>query len=402
MQSLEQQLDSLRVLTRQWVDEPVDCAGLSTEKPQTPTLPAALPQIPKILQKRQIFSKQTLQRVGLGVGLALSLVVASAMAVVHQRYSDRSLSNIPLQTEAVDGHTWTGEGISFHQLDGDHFDVSFKLSEGEQETQLVLRDIDLTLLIPEVPVSAQGNEDLTKWFLTEREFNRQRVIFEPGSEHIDLPDGVGGYAGEDVAIALTNNCLGAGYWELAVSAFNEDGELEKIYQGYFTFPSGVYTEIVSWLNPSNYWQQARTMEAWPGFSFLSGLPFALDELRQVDAETVVPITDLKTEEIISANEQIKKENLIVYANDTDKESIRTWEDIRQADLKFQSFVTPGIYDESRLWESDFSQLSTVVGATGRQITLAISESSNVERLDSEQPLVEVEIEFENEAGELRQ
>ncbi|MEM6598001.1 MAG: hypothetical protein AAF635_07510 [Cyanobacteria bacterium P01_C01_bin.69] len=343
------------------------------------------------------------------MGFALSVGITSSVAVAHQRYSDRSLFNIPLQTEAVEGHTWTGEGISFHQLDGDHFDVSFNLS-GDQDAQLVLRDIDLTLMIPEVPVTAQGNPDLTRWFLTEREFNRQRVIFEPGSTHIDLPDGLDGYNAEDLSIALTNNCLGAGYWELAVSAPNGEGELEKIYQGYFTFPRGVYAEIVSWLNPSSYWQQARTMEAWPGFDFLSGLPFALSELRTVDAETVVPVTDLKTEEIIAKNEQIKKESLIVYADGTDADDIRTWEDIRQADLRFQSFVTPGIYDESRLWESDFSQLKTVVSAVGRQITspladVPFSDEANVEDISvtdsQQQALVEVELDFESEAGELR-
>ena len=68
---------------------------------------------------------------------------------------------------------------------------------------------------------------------------------------------------------------------------NEQGEAEKIYQGYFTFSRGAYAEVVSWLNPSSYWQQVRNMEAWPGFNFLSGLPFAIDELRQVTAETAV-------------------------------------------------------------------------------------------------------------------
>ena len=354
-------------------------------------------------------SRRRLRQVAIGVGLTLSLGVASGVAVIHNRYRDRALSRIPLLTEAVDGHAWAGEGISFQQLEGDQFDVSFSLSQGKANNasansddvaQLVLRDIDLTLLMPEVPVHAQRNEALTRWFLTEREFNRQRVIFEPGSPHIDLgkdlPAELAGYDPEDLSIALTNNCLGAGYWELAVSVAGEDGSSEKIYQGYFTFPRGVYAEIVAWLNSSAYWQQARTMEAWPGFRFLSGLPFSLETLRQVKAETAVPVTDLKAEEIIATDEQVKKQNLIVYADGTNGEDMRTWEDLRQADLKFQSFVPPGIYDASRLWKSDFSQLATVVGATGRQITSTLP----LESLD-QSALLEVEIDFESEAGALR-
>ncbi len=354
-------------------------------------------------------SRRRLRRVAIGVGLALSLGVTSAVAAVHQRYRDHTLSHVPLLTEAVEGHGWRGEGISFQQLQGDQFDVAFSLSQGEADSastggddmaQLVLRDIDLTLLMPEVPVHAQSNEALTQWFLTEREFNRQRVIFEPGSTHIDLgedlPAELAGYDPEDLSIALTNNCLGAGYWELAISVAGKDGSSEKIYQGYFTFPRGVYAEIVAWLNSSAYWQQARTMEAWPGFRFLNGLPFSLETLRQVEAETVVPVTDLKTEEIIAADEQVKKQDLIVYADGKSGEDMRTWEDVRQADLKFQSFVPPGIYDESHLWESDFSQLATVVGATGRQITPTLPLDSIAKGA-----LREVEINFESEDGELR-
>ncbi|MGD1898350.1 MAG: hypothetical protein ACFB16_15510 [Phormidesmis sp.] len=410
MQSLDQQLDSLNVATHQGTVEPVDQAGSDLRGKETAQ--ASLEPSKEWTQQK---GRRWLQRrIAIGLGLALSAGVTSAVAIVHYRYSDRTLDSIPLMTETIENHTWQGNDISFEQQDGNIFDVSFTLSSSgadsggtdsggadgadakgavnsETETQLRLRDIDLTLFMPKVPATARNNKDLTQWFLTEREFNRQRVIFEPGSTHIDLPTGLAGYRAEEISISLTNNCLGAGYWEIAVSALNEEGNSEKIYQGYFTFPRGVYAEIVSWLNPSHYWQQARTMEAWPGFRFLSGLPFALDELRQVDTETVVQVSDLKTENIIAADEQIDKETLIVRPDADSNRRIQTWEDLRQSDLKFQSFVSPGIYDETRLWASDFSQLSTVVGATGRQITSALSDDS----------LVEVEIDFENDAGELR-
>lgn len=409
-QNLQQQLNSLDALKRPYIGNPVDRMGMgpgtTTAAPnlvtQAPGLPRSPLELPGLLKRwlrqsarrsQPVRGKQ-LKRVALGLSVVLSLGVIAGAAAVHQRYGDRALSNLPLFTETIEGQTWTGEGITFSQRNGSQFDVSFELSEAgsDELTQLVLRDIDLTLLVPEVPEMARGNQDLTRWFLTEREFNRQRVIFEPGSEHIELPAGLEGYAAEEVSIALTNNCLGAGYWELAVSVLNDQGDTEKIYQGYFTFSRGAYAEIVSWLNPSTYWQQVRNMEGWPGFNFLSGLPFALNELREVTAETAVPVTDLKTEEIIAAKEQIKKANLVVYADDIEAANIRTWEDLRQADLKFQSFLKPGIYDPDRLWDSDFGQLSRVVGAVGRQIRSPLADRS----------LVEVQVDFSSEAGELRQ
>ncbi len=402
MHSIDQQLNSSNATKQEGVTEPAD--RLSDQKQTFQSERRGQRPFRRSPRKRGTWLRR-LRWVAVGVAITVVIGATGTLATVQDRYSDRTLSNIPLTTEAVEGHSWTGRDISFQQLKGDQFDVSFNLSQsessgsessGDEDFQLSLRDIDLTLLMPEVPVSARNSETLTRWFLTEREFNRQRVIFEPGSTHIDfgkgLPTELSGYGPKDLSVALTNNCLGAGYWELAVSMVGENGNSEKIYQGYFTFPRGAYAKIVSWLNNSDYWQQARTMEAWPGFHFLSGLPFSLETLRQVNAETAVPVTDLKTEAIAAVDEQVKKQDLIVYAEGTNAEEIRTWEDIRQADLKFQSFVPPGVYDESRLWNSDFSQLATVVGAMGRQITSTLPALST-----ATESLIEVEIDFENNA-----
>lgn len=329
---------------------------------------------------------------GIGLGVVLTLGLIAPLAVAYNnRYGSHSLMGIPLFNEPIEGQNWKGEGVSFQQLENDKYDVSFNLSEGGPAVQLALRDIDLNLFIPQVPDSARGNKDLTRWFLTEREFNRQRVKFEPGSPHIELSEAFADYAPEDISVSLTNNCLGAGYWELAVFYEPENGDSKKLYQGYFTFPRGEYAKMVAELNPTKYHQVARTMEAWPGFRFLSGMNFNLNELRQVNSETQIPVTDLKTEQILAVDEQVKKANLIVYPDGSSADSLRTWEDLRKTDLKFHGFVTPGIYDEEVLWDSDFKQIANVTGATGRQISSPMSEKE----------LIEVEIGFEGEAGEIR-
>ncbi|MEM9808232.1 MAG: hypothetical protein AAF959_23440 [Cyanobacteria bacterium P01_D01_bin.56] len=322
------------------------------------------------------------------MGLATLTLMSTAVGGVYQRYGQSSLADIPLQTEAVEGHRWVGEDITFEHRNGHQFNVSFTLHQGGSPTELKLQDIDLSLMIPTVPATAHGNQALTQWFLTEREFNRQRVIFESGSPHIQLPTGLGDYAPENISIALTNNCLGSGYWELAIYNQTETGN-EKIYQGYFTFSRGAYAGLVNQLNPTSYWQQARTMEAWPGFKFLSGLKFDLSALRTVEAEQTVPVQDLKSEPILAAKEQLSKADLIVYANG---DTAHTWEDLRQIDLAFQSFVPPGIYDPERLWASDFSQLAEVTQATARQVVSPLDQK----------PLKEIQLNFANTDGELRQ
>lgn len=326
----------------------------------------------------------------LSLGVALTALTVTGGFFVGLRYGDH-LTDLPFQTEPIQGQKWVGDSISFEQQKDYQFDISFRLDDGQHPSQLMLKNIDLSQFIPKAPLTAKDNPSLTRWFLSEREFNRQRVIFSADSEHVQLPEEFAHYTPANLSIALTNNCLGAGHWELAILNQTSEGESEKIYQGYFTFPRGAYANLVSQLNHTAYWQQARAMEAWQGFHFLSGMAFDLDSLRRVNYEQRVPISDLSWEPIITENEQLKKADLIVYADDRSNEEIKTWADLRKSDLNFQSFVSPGIYDSKRLWASDFSQISTVKGAIAREISSPLSEKK----------LTEVEIEFANLQGDAR-
>ncbi|MEM6252374.1 MAG: hypothetical protein AAF821_05575 [Cyanobacteria bacterium P01_D01_bin.156] len=360
------------------------------QPPLKKTNPILNPEVNEFLNRMSLTPASWAKLRKWGIGLTALAFVGTATGVVYQRYGQSSLAELPLETEAIEGHSWVGEDITFEQIENYQFNVDFTLNHGDTTTKLRLQDIDLSLMIPTVPTMARDNEALTQWFLTEREFNRQRVIFETGSSHIQLPTGLGNYALEDISIALTNNCLGAGYWELAVYAQTETGN-EKIYQGYFTFSRRAYADLVHQLNPTRYWQQARTMEAWPGFRFLSGLKFSLSNLRTVESEQIVPVDDLKSEEILIAREQESKAGLIFNPNG-ENSRIRTWEELRQTALAFQSFVPPGIYAPRHLWKSDFSQLTEVTQATARQIVSPLAEKS----------LTEVQLNFANAEGELRQ
>lgn len=332
-------------------------------------------------ESKNIFKKS--QRILLWAWLPL-LAAGVGVGAVY-RYSDHNIEQMALQTPDEES-VFTGSNISF-QLD-DNFqtnfqtDVAFDIAGPDGETTLHLRDIDLSRFIPQVPEMAEGNPELTRWFLTEREFNRQRVMFSVGSEHIDVPGGFGGYSEDQLSIGLTNNCLGAGYWELAIYAETPTGR-ETVYQGYFDFAKGTYADMVSQFNSTSYISQARNMEAWPGFRFLNGMAFDIGALRTVTSESEVEATDWADEEIMAFGEQEKKANLIIG-----EIAGPTWADLRASDLKFQTFVPPGIYDPDIHWGSDYTQISTLDRVIGREIESPLTTD----------PLKEVELVFDGSQG----
>jgi len=321
--------------------------------------------------------------------LAASVLSLSAIAgFVYLRYGNFNSTQIPLQTESVQGSNLVGENISFYRAPNSLYNIEFEISQNGQSTPILLNNVDLRLMIPQIPASIRGNQALTQWFLTEREFNRQRVIFSAGSPEIYLPDGFMGYSSEEISIAVTNNCLGAGYWELAVFAETSEGK-QKIYQGYFDFPKGAYSRLVSELNGVSSWDHAPSMEAWPGFNFYSGMPFDLDAIRTAKRRYLVDAQDLKHENILATNEQISKAKLMVVNQPL--ETLETWEDLHQANPKFQSFVPPGIYNPNKLWKTDYSQISHLQSATAKTIESPLANEE----------LLELELTLKSQSGKLR-
>lgn len=336
--------------------------------------------------------KSILKPILYSAGATAVLVISVASGSAYHHYSQTDIGNISLETEAVKGHAYKGQLIHFEQVQGGTYDISFSLRHQQSHTELTLKDINLSLMIPMAPMRARHSKNLVRWFLSEREFNRQRIIFAAGSSHIKLSDGLGGYRSEQISISLTNNCLGAGHWELAVSAVDESGESQKVYQGYFDFPKGAYAELVAQANATSYLAQARTMEAWPGFRFLSRLPFDLASLRQVNEARSVAATDLATEPVLVAEEQMDKAKLMVTES---SEALLTWANLRSSKITYQSFVPPGIYLPERSWDSDYSQIAHLQGAVVRNITLPNASQTSAESL------VELELTFKNEAGQMR-
>lgn len=330
-----------------------------------------------------------LKKTALCSGGVLSLLLAiSASTFLYKRYFNYDLTKIPLSTNQENTVTYSDGNISFSQVNGMTFNVSANLVNDESSATVDLKNIDLGLFIPTLPEAVRSDENLKKWFLSEREFNRQRVVFAAGSPHIEVKTGKG-LDQNNVSIQLTNNCLGAGYWELAVYT-EQNGQEEPLYKGFFTFPRGSYRQLVETANNTSYWKHARSMEGWLGFNFNKGLPFNLNATRTVQSEYQVTAKYPQDEAILTAGEQEKKAKLVVYG-DTDQ-PLKTWGDIKKSNVQFQSFLAPGSYAKSSLWSTNYREITNFSGAVVRDIS---------SKLSSDRSLQEIELSFENDQGETR-
>ena len=321
-------------------------------------------------------------------GIIFGLLLVGA-GTYQMRYGNTSLEKIAMSYQEIQDAGYSIDKISLQSVDKEelHYNLNFKLQKDGREIAISLDDIDLSLMMPSAPESARGNAELVKWFIMEREFNRQRVVFKADSPHLRVK-GNEQLEEKNISVHLTNNCLGAGYWELAVFA-EENGVTEKIYQGFFDFPRGSYKDLVETVNAESYWKHARGIEAWyPGTTFFKGQTLDFSTVRDVKRERQVSVRDLKDEAILIVAEQEKKAKLIV---DDTQENWQTWDDIRNSQVQFQSFVTPGIYDRDKLWPSNYREIANLTDAVVKDIESPLSEKS----------LNEIDFYFQSEAGKTR-
>lgn len=322
-------------------------------------------------------------------GLAAVLPIAAAVGFLGIRYSlfENDFSYASANLSEYKAQESLGKKISFRQVEENLFNISVELAIDGSPASFSLEGIDLSLFIPAPPVSARSNQKLAQWFAAEREFNRERVIFDASSPHLRLPE-LAGYEPEDISVALTNNCLGAGYWEVAVYA-EKNGVKNTLYEGYFTFPRGLYREVFETASGSSYWQHVRNLEAWPGFQFFQGNSLDLAHLRTVRQETEVDYRHFQQEKILVESEQENKQKLIV--NKGAELPLETWQDIVAADIEFQTFIPPGIYQQSKIVAPDYAEIAELKSAAVREIASPLAEK----------PLQELELQFRSEAGETR-
>jgi hypothetical protein len=232
-----------------------------------------------------------------------------------QRYSNRKLTVI--------------------KRDETHFD--FVLEPTNQKTaRIVIKNVDLSLMVPKAPKWVGQDAGLETIAFVDREWNRQQVSFPVDSEHVEITGGDGFEKQSIVEIALSNNCLNAGYWEVLLFT-KEDTKKSLYYQGWFTFPMGHYKNVFETINNLPYWKHAWRLEHWQD---PSGTVVPVESLRQVIDEKTASIEFPTNERIIASGEQGRKVRTTLAKN------LTTWQDFytNADEIKFATFRAPGYYD----------------------------------------------------------
>jgi hypothetical protein len=223
---------------------------------------------------------------------------------------------------------------------------TLKVQGGTQP--LVLADADLALFIPRVPSYARKNDDLLRFALLQREFNRNEIKFGPLGELADFK--------------LANNCLKTGLWELMLDKKVETGNA-MTFHGWFAFPSDEYGRLFEAANGRPFTQCANILAQYPA---ITGMPAPLGELRKVLSERKSPITNHSAEAPIRFGEQKRKAKLLLTSD------IATYADYSAAKnqpIRTARFSEPGFYDSKNPVEFDLTWLASPASATLREVEL---------------------------------
>ena len=325
----------------------------------------------------------------LGILLLLLLLVGGGMLWRwwHLRYAVAEVMNIPVREysnfeypedpadRSIHFGEYSGRSLTLIQKGETHFD--FVLEPGDRRTaKIVFRDIDVGLMTPSRPEWTKEDAHLERIALTDRQWNRQQVRFDPHSPHVEVSGGDGFERDHLYSAELAKNCLNAGLWEVLLFT-QENGHKALYYQNWFTFPLGHYKRVFEQNTGISYWNHWYKLEHW---SDPRGTPVPLDGLRKVTNEREVRAVFDASEPILAAGEQVRKRRT------TDGENLRTWGDFFDGrKVRFATFAPPGRYDVRKPWKNEYWRLSQFDKAILREI---VSPATS-------KPLAELELVFKN-------
>jgi uncharacterized membrane protein YdjX (TVP38/TMEM64 family) len=322
-------------------------------------------------------------------GLVLALVVAAGVRT-HFRYAVDGVMEVPVReftnadypedpAERSDHFgQYDGRKLILVQKDDAHFDFILEPNH-PHIARVVFRDVDVRAMTPSLPEWTKADDGLRRIALTDRQWNRQQVRFDPASPQVEV---TGGDAFEGINLdsaELAKNCLNAGLWEVLLYTREHD-QKALYYQGWFTFPLGHYKRIFEQQTGLPYWKHWYYLEHWfdP-----AGTPVALDGLRRVVREREVPVRFDRDEKVIAAGEQNRKRREMITQN------VVKWEDFYDGrKVCFASFIPPGRYSVSRPWQNHYGRLARLDKALLREV---VSPAQT-------KPLSEIEFIFDGSPG----
>ncbi|QDP73312.1 hypothetical protein FOG18_12430 [Legionella israelensis] len=252
---------------------------------------------------------------------------------------------------------YSHEKLQLKKENGSHFTFTF-LPGNKESATITFKNIDVSLMTPSLPTCVKNDPDLTRISLTDRQWNRQQVSFELNSPHIEIKGGDGFEKKNIYSAELAKNCLNAGLWEVLL--FNkENGKKTLFYQGWFTFPLGHYKEVFeknTGLAYRNHWYY---LEHWfdP-----EGTVVDVKKLREVIRSYPVKFQSNFVEPVVFDGEQVnKKKNIIA------ERKIHQFKDYYRDDVKFSTFLPPGIYRKDKPWNNEYQLIGKPISASFNQI-----------------------------------
>lgn len=224
-------------------------------------------------------------------------------------------------------------------------------------SDLALKGVDLTLLVPRIPAYARGNDDLVRYLLFQREFNRNEVKF--------------GAVGDIADFKIANNCLKTGLWEIMLDQKVENGNA-MVYHGWFSFPRDEYERAFQALNQRPFAEVAKLLAEYPG---IDGMAAPLEALRKVAGEREVQVSTQLSEARILFGEQKRKSKLLLNPN------IATYADFvapANQPIKTATFAEPGFYDPKNPVSFDLSWLAKPAKAVRRDVKVGTVDATELE------------------------
>ncbi len=217
------------------------------------------------------------------------------------------------------------------------------------ESRYALEGVDLGLFVPRIPAAARADDDLVRYALFQREFNRNEVRM--------------GRAGDADEVRIANNCLRRGLWEVMLDRRTEGGSA-LFFHGWLDFPREEYAAIFQRVNGRTLDQLEAMLTPYP---VIDGLAAPIERLRTTKSESAVAVRAVLDESPIRFGEQRRKAGLVVSAQ---PQHYRQFADPARQPVQFASFQEPGLYDRSRPVSMDLAWTARPVRAVVREVEAA--------------------------------
>ena len=172
---------------------------------------------------------------GLGYWFFHRYDVSKVMEVPIRDFSTAEYPEDPAD-RSVHFSQYSGRKLRLVQKDETHFDFLFEPTNTHTAT-VIFRNVDVGLMTPGEPAWTRGDPNLERIALTDRQWNRQQVRFDPHSPQVEVSGGDGFEKANLDSAELAKNCLNAGLWEVLLFV-RENGAEGPLLPGLVYIPHG--------------------------------------------------------------------------------------------------------------------------------------------------------------------